>query len=176
MLLNAKCEVLKALHAGFDMLSFILLYGVGCFQHRKSAQKPLQSLSSALYKGHQLRDPLFMPPCVPEGSSCKWQFPTWKAREQKTRSNSSWPSGNRNSLLMTFLWGCFTSAGGAEFVGRTMNMGGGYGLHSSSCVYVSGCGWAVPMFMSSSGAHGYLLNENTWTCPVMDLMKDKAVF
>lgn len=76
MLLNAKCEVLKALHAGFDMLSFILLYRVGCFQHSKSAQKPLQSLSSALYKGHQLRDPLFMPPCVPEGSSCKWQFPT----------------------------------------------------------------------------------------------------
>lgn len=32
ILLNAKREVLKALRAGFDMLSIILLYGVDCFQ------------------------------------------------------------------------------------------------------------------------------------------------
>lgn len=89
MPLNAKCEVLKASHAGFAMLSIILLYGVGCFQHRMRARKPLQSLSSLIHKGHQLKGSLFMSPRVPRGSSCKLQFLTQKASEQKTESNSS---------------------------------------------------------------------------------------
>jgi hypothetical protein len=64
MLLNAKCEVLKALLAGFDMLSIILLYGVGCFRHRLGAQKPWQFLSPGFYGGHQLNVPVYVTVCT----------------------------------------------------------------------------------------------------------------
>lgn len=63
-----------------------------------------------------------------------------------------------------------------EFVGRTMSMGRGYGLHGSACVCMSVCDCVVCVYMSSWGAQGYVLNENTWPCPAMDLMINNAVF
>lgn len=104
---------------------------------KQSTQKPLQSWA---LQGHQLRTSLFSSPCTPEGISCKLQFPIWEASEQKTEFNSWWPSGSRNSQLVTLLRGCFILVEGA--VCREDNEHG-RGLWSSACECISGCGWVV---------------------------------
>lgn len=74
------------------------------------------------------------------GHSYKMQIPTERLANKRQTLILHDLLGDRNSLLGTFLWGCFISVAGAEFVGRTMIMAE---RHRSSCVRMSGCGWTT---------------------------------